>query len=184
MKPKAATERPKSFGLVAQFDTPAAIFRACEKVRDAGYLRWDAHTPFPVHGLDKAMGLKPSRLPWISLVLALGGAATGLLLQWWTSAVEYPLIISGKPYFSWPAFVPVIFELSVLGGAAGAVFGMLFLNRLPQLYHALFRVDAFAKVTDDKFFISIEAADPRYDEQKTRKLLESAGASLVTVVEA
>ena len=116
------------YGVLARFDGPASLLEACERVREAGYTRWDAHTPFPVHGLDRAMGLRPSVLPWIVLVLGLGGAAGAMTLQWWVSAVAYPLVISGKPFFSWQAFVPVTFEVGVLLAAIGAVFGMLGLS--------------------------------------------------------
>lgn len=172
------------FGLLAEFDTAAAIYHACEGVRDRGYTRWDAHTPFPVHGLDKAMGLKPTVLPWIVLLMGLSGATAGMALQWWTSAIDYPLIIAGKPLFSWQAFVPIMFELMVLFSALGCLFGMLGLNKLPQLYHSLFRSRRFQQVTDDKFFISIEAADPKFDQASTEALLRELGATHVELVEA
>lgn len=175
--------RSKVFGVLAQFDTAQDIFHACEKVRDAGYTRWDAHTPFPVHGLDSAMGLRPSKLPWIVLGMALTGASCALLLQWWTSAVDYPMVIAGKPLFSWQAFVPVTFEVAVLFGALGALFGMLGLNRLPQHYHPVFRSTAFERASDDKFFISIEAQDPRFDAARTVDMLRSVGATHVEMLE-
>ena len=164
------------FGLLAEFGSTATLYRACEQIRDAGYTCWDAHTPFPVHGLQGAMGLRRSLLPYIILVMGLVGAASGFALQTWVHAVEYPLVISGKPYFAWPAFVPITFELGVLGGALGAVFGMLGLNRLPMHYHPLFHSQRFERVTDDTFFISIEARDPRFDVVATRTLLEAVGA--------
>ncbi len=173
----------KPFGLMAEFDTAQAVYHACEKVRDEGFTRWDSYTPFPVHGLDKAMGLPRSRLPWIVLVMGLSGAGLGMLLQWWVSAVAQPLIISGKPLFSWQAFVPVTFELGVLFGAFGAVFGMFGLNRLPQYYHSVFNSERFSRVTDDKFFIAIEASDPKYDEKKLKKLFKGLGATHIEVVE-
>lgn len=173
----------KVFGIVAEFSSPHDIFHACEKVRDSGFKKWDAHTPFPVHGLDGAMGLKPSILPWIVLVMALTGATAAMGLQWWINVVEYPLVISGKPHFSWQAFIPVTFELSVLFGAFGAVFGMFGLNKLPQFYHPVFKSSRFARATDDKFFISIEAIDPKFSLESTTALLKSAGAVFVEVVE-
>jgi hypothetical protein len=169
----------REFGILAEFPTPQAIFRAAERIRDAGYSHWDTHTPFPVHGLDKAMGLKPSLLPWIVLGGGLTGLAAGLGLQWWTSAVEYPIMISGKPFFSWPAFVPICFELTVLFSALGAIVGMLHLNRLPRLHHPLFASERFERVTDDKFFVSIEASDPKYDTTETAKFLKLLGAAHV-----
>lgn len=173
----------KVFGVLAEFSTPAEIFHACEKVRDKGYKHWDAHTPFPVHGLEKAMGLSSSKVPWIVLIMALTGATCGFALQYWVHVVEYPLVISGKPLNSWPAFIPVTFELSILFGAFGAVFGMFGLNKLPQFYHAVFRSARFARVTDDKFFISIEATDPQFDQNSAVNLLKSAGAVHVEVLE-
>ena len=174
---------PKPYGLLAEFDTASAVFEACEKVRDKGYTKWDSCTPFPVHNLDKAMGLKPSKLPWVVLVCGLTGASLGFLLQYWVSAVDYPLIYAGKPFFAWQAFIPVTFELGILFSAFGAVFGMLHFNRLPQYYHPLFTCDRFASVTDDKFFIVIEEADPEFDERKTKRLLQKIGATHVEVVE-
>lgn len=176
-------KRPKVFGLLAEYETPGELYHACEKVRDAGYGAWDAHSPFPVHGLEKAMGLRPSIVPWIVLVMGFSGAALGFLLQYWSSAIEYPMIISAKPFNSYPAFVPVTFELGILLGSFGAVFGMFGLNRLPTLYHSLFNSKRFSRVTDDRFFISVEARDPKYDPEKTRDLLESTGALNVEEVE-
>ena len=170
------------FGLLAEFSTPAALYHACEGVRDAGDTRWDAHAPFPVHGLDRAMGLRPTRLPWISLLLALGGGATGMGLQGWVSTIAYPLNISGKPFFSWPAFVPITFELAVLGGAVGAVFGMFALNQLPTLWHPLFNSPRFERASDDGFFISIESWDPKFDSTQSADLLRRLGATQVEVV--
>jgi hypothetical protein len=172
-----------TFGVLAEFATPGDLFRGCERVRDAGYTRWDAHSPFPVHGLDGAMGMKRSKLPWIILVMALGGAATGFLLQTWVHNMAYPLTISGKPHFAWPAYVPITFELGVLGGALAAVFGMFGLNQLPRHHHPLFESKRFGRFSDDAFFISIESADPRFDAVATTKLLEGAGASRVEIVQ-
>ncbi len=171
------------FGVLAEFKSPAEIYHACEKVRDAGYDNWDAHTPFPVHGLDDAMGLSRSKVPFIALVGGLTGCGAALLLQWWTSAVDYKLVIAGKPFFSWPAFVPVCFEVMILFSALGAVLGMLHLNRLPQLYHSLFRSERFERVTDDAFFISIEAIDPKFDADQTAAFLKDIGAVHVELVE-
>jgi hypothetical protein len=171
------------YGILAEFATPADLYHACERVRDAGFTRWDAHTPFPVHGLEKAMGLRRSQLPWIVLGMGLTGATLGFLLQWWVHEVAYPLVISGKPFFSWPAFIPITFELGVLFAALGAVFGMFGLNRLPMHHHPLFRSKVFDRVTDDAFFISIESWDPRFDPSATRTLLESLGARNVELLE-
>ena len=129
------------------------------------------------------MGLRRSRLPWIVLAIALGGAASGFALQTWVHLQAYPLVISGKPEFAWPAYVPVTFELGVLGGALGAVFGMFALNRLPMHHHPLFESSGFARVTDDRFFISVESWDPRFDPVATVRLLSDAGAVRVELVE-
>jgi hypothetical protein len=171
----APPSRP-GYGLLGEFDSPGALFRACERVRDAGYSLWDAHSPFPVHGLDRAMGLGRSRLPWIVLAFALGGAASGFALQTWVHSIAYPVVISGKPYFSWQAYVPITFELAVLGGALGAVLGMLALNQLPRHHHPVFDSRRFERASDDRFFISIEARDTRFDPASTPKLLAEAGA--------
>lgn len=172
-----------SFGLLAEFDSASALYEACEKVRDAGFSHWDAHTPFPVHGLNKAMGIASSRLPHFVFVMGLAGASGAMLLQWWTSAVDYQVLIAAKPLFSWQAFIPVTFEVMVLFAAATSVFGMLFINRLPRWHHALLKVDRFRRATDDKFFISIEASDPRYEGDETAQMLLRAGAKHVEVVE-
>jgi hypothetical protein len=171
------------YGILAEFATPRDLHHACERVRDAGFTRWDAHTPFPVHGLEGAMGLRRSRLPWIVLAAGLTGAALGFLLQWWVHARAYPLVISGKPYVAWPAYIPITFEVGVLFAALGAVFGMLGLNRLPMHHHPLFRSQVFERVTDDAFFISIESWDPQFDPTGTGKLLESLGARRVELLE-
>jgi hypothetical protein len=171
------------YGVLAEFGTTADLYQACERVRDAGFTRWDAHTPFPVHGLDKAMGLGRSPLPWIVLVMGLTGAALGFGLQAWVHTSAYPLVISGKPFFSWPAFIPITFEVAVLFAAFGAVFGMLGLNRLPMHHHPLFQSRVFERASDDAFFISIESWDPRFDPSATGKLLESLGARSVELLE-
>ncbi len=174
----------KDFGLLAEFTTTSGVYHACEKVRDAGYTVWDAHTPFPVHGLDQAMGLKRSHLPWVILVMGLTGSSLAMLLQWWVSVEAYPIIYAGKPYFSWQAFVPVTFEVGVLFAALGAVFGMLHFNRLPRHNHPLFQSKRFERASDDRFFISIEATDPKYHPEQTAELLRACGAVAVERVEA
>lgn len=176
-------KRPKSFGLLAEYENTQDLYVACEQVRDAGYAAWDAYTPFPVHGLEKAMGLKASLVPWIVCVMGFSGAALGFLMQYWMSAVDYPLIIAAKPLNSYPAFVPITFEPGILFGSFGAVFGMLGLNKLPQLYHSLFNSKNFARASDDRFFIAIEARDPRYHTEDTTKFLEETGAVSVEEVE-
>lgn len=189
-----AERRPRLYGLIAEFDTPAAIMDAARAVREAGYRWWDCCTPFPVHGLDRAMGVRPTILPWLVLAGGLTGALLGLVLQAFTnaSALElwalvdvrgYPFIVSGKPLNSLPAWIPVIFELTILLSALGAVGWMLLLNGLPRLYHPLFRNDRFARVTDDRFFIVIEARDPKFFRDDTEALLRSLDPIAVEAVE-
>jgi hypothetical protein len=183
-RPKPPPRRTDGvWGVLAEYPTPAALLRAAEGVRDAGYTAWDAHSPFPVHGLERAMGLERSLVPLAVLVLGLGGGAAGMALQWWVSTRAYPLVVSGKPYFSWPAFVPIMFETGVLGGALGAVLGFLGLSRLPRHHHPLFESARFERVSDDGFFVSIEGADPRFDRGATVALLERLGAAAVEVIE-
>ena len=153
-------------------------------MRDAGYTRWDAHSPFPIHCLERAMGLKRSPVPLVVLALGLAGAAAGMGLQYWVSVEAYPLVVSGKPFFSWPAFVPIMFECGVLGGSIGAFFGFLAFSKLPRHHHPLFASQRFERVTDDKFFVSIEAGDPRFDSTETVRLLERGGATHVELIEA
>ena len=172
------------WGALAEFRTPEELIEAAAAVRSEGYRRFDAHSPFPVHGIERAMGLSRSPVPWFVLVLGLGGAAGGMLLQWWVSAEAYPLVISGKPLFSWPAFVPIMFECGVLGGAVGAIAGFLALSRLPRHHHPLFASSRFERVGDDRFFLSIEAGDPAFERRTTAELLAGLGASHVEMVPA
>ena len=173
---------PQCHGVLAEFTSAAQIYHAAQKVRAAGYRKWDTHTPFPVHGLDKAMGLRPSILPWAVLIMGLLGAASGLGLQGWASAIAYPIFISGKAFFSWQAFIPIVFELTVLFAALGAVFGMFHLCRLPQLHHVLFVSARFAAASDHLFFVAIEAGDPKFDKDTTPRFLQQLGASHVDLL--
>ncbi len=167
-----------NYGYLVEFDNVDDLIAGAESVRDAGYTKWDAHTPFVVHGLDRAMGIKPTKLPFLVLIGGAVGLAGGVGLQWWTNAVNYPFLISGKPLFSLPANIPVAFETTILVAAIMALVGMLGLNRLPQLYHPLFNSRRFRKATDDRFFISIEAVDPKFDADATRELLEGMDGML------
>lgn len=171
------------YGYLVGFDKVDELLAAAATVRDAGYTRWDAHTPFVIHGLDAAMGVKKTVLPYIVFLAGLTGAAAGILLQWWTNAVDYPFLISGKPLFSLPANIPVAFETTILFAAISALVGMLALNGLPRLSHPLFSNRSFKRVTDDRFFISIEARDPLFDPAKTRELLESVSDQPVEEIE-
>jgi Protein of unknown function (DUF3341) len=174
----------KPWGVLAQYENPADVFHACETVRDAGYSQWDACTPFPVHGLDKAMGLKPSVLPWAVLIIGISGSAFMLWFESWTSGNLYPFIVGGKPLFSVPAFVPVWYEMTVLSSCLTAFFGNWIINGLPRPHHPAFASKAFERVTDDKFFIMVESTDPKFDLEKTKALLADAGATLVEELEA
>ncbi|MBN1344779.1 MAG: DUF3341 domain-containing protein [Phycisphaerae bacterium] len=184
--PNAPTPEPPQtgelYGLIVEFDGVDGVVLAAEKVRDAGFKRWDVHTPFPVHGLDEAMGIRPTILPYVVLLAAIGGAGAAMLLQWWTNAFDYPIIISGKPFFSVPANIPVTFELTILFAAATAFVGLLAFNGLPQLYHPLFNNRRFRQVTTDRFFIAVEATDPKFDLEQTRAFLETLGGACVQEV--
>lgn len=169
-------------GVLAEFESPGALIEGAEKVRDAGYTSWDCHSPFPVHGLDPAMGIKPTILP----VLVFGGGATGLglaiLMQTWMNGWDYPWLVSGKPLFSLPMQIPIAFEVTVLLAAFTCFFGMWTLNKLPQVWHPLFSRDRFMRATTDSFFVAIDAGDPKFDSTTTVELLESAGATSVETV--
>jgi hypothetical protein len=177
------TDGAALYGYLVGFDKVDELLTAAAKVRDAGYKKWDAHTPFVIHGLDAAMGVKKTVLPYIVFLAGLTGTAAGILLQWWTNAIDYPFLISGKPLFSLPANIPVAFETTILFAAISALIGMLALNGLPQLSHPLFANRSFKRVTDDRFFISIEAGDPLFDPGKTREFLESISGQPVEEVE-
>ncbi len=170
------------YGLLARFDTPEDLMKATVKVRDYGYEKFDCHTPYPVHGLDEAMGLKRSILGYIVGVGAIGGASIGMLLQWYVSTVDYPIVISGKPLFSWQAYMIITFVLMVLGGALSSLLGMFHLNRMPTFHHPLFSSKIFEKATDDAFFISIEFEDPLFNQGKTEIFLSSIGGKDIEVV--
>ena len=172
----------KELGVLAEYSTTHGIFHACEQVRDAGFKRFDSYTPFPVHNLDKAMGLGPSYLPWLVLCAGITGASLAMLFMVWTAAYDYPLNIGGKPLFSIPAFIPVTFEVTILFSGLTSVFGMFLLNRMPTYNHPLFAIEKFAQVTDDKFFIMIESSDAKYDSVRVSDFLRSTGALSTTVV--
>lgn len=167
----------KTVGALAQFRDPGELMKAAKKLRDSEYSKYDCHSPFPIHGMDKAMGLSRSRLGWLIGLAAIIGTSGALGLQWWTSTIDYPLVISGKPLFSFQAYVPVTFAVGVLLSAFTALIGMLALNGLPRWNHPVFNSSRFEKATDDSFFISIEAEDPRFDKEKTVLFLKSIGGT-------
>lgn len=171
------------YGLMAEFDGPDAILAAAQRAHEEGYRKMDAYTPFPVEELPEALGHHKRRLPWIVLAGAMLGGLAGYALQYFGTVLYYPINVGGRPLHSWPAFIPVTFELTVLGGAVAAVVGMLALNGLPMPYHPVFNVPRFAQVTRDKFFLCIEAEDPRFSLEETTGFLQSLGASEVTEVD-
>ncbi|RMH11085.1 MAG: DUF3341 domain-containing protein [Planctomycetota bacterium] len=170
-------------GIVAEFDNVVKVYHAAEKVRDAGFKRWDLYSPFPIHGVEEAMGFKRTSLPIFVAAIGFCGAGLGLLFQYWVSASAYPLVVQGKPFGAWEPFVPIMFELGVLPSAFAALFGMLMLNGLPRYHHPLLSREQFLRSSDDRFFICIEAEDPAFDAERIRSLLESAGAESVDLVE-
>ncbi len=169
--------------LLAEYNTPGACMRAAEKLRDAGYTKFDTHTPFPVHGMDKAMGLADSKLGWLVFCMGLTGASLGFTMMYWMNGVDYPLVIGGKPPGAIPSMVPILFELTVLFSALTAVFGMLGMNKLPRHNHPLFESERFRGFSDDKFFVSVEVEDPKFKLERTRDLLEKTHADHVELVE-
>lgn len=176
-----ASEQTKA--VIAEFDSPAGLIHAAERVRDGGFRKFDCHSPFPIHGMDKAMGLKRSPIGFI-----VGAAALCAFLGisgfiYWVSAVDYPMVISGKPFFSFQAFVPVAFAVTVLTSAITATFGMLLINRLPQLFHPLFESKNFQRFSDDGFFVSIDSTDPKFDASRTGDFLKSIGGKNIEVIE-
>jgi len=168
--------------ILAEFDNPAHLLEAAEKIRDAGYKNFDCHSPFPIHGMDDAMGMKRSPLGWMVGIVAFFALMAGFTLEWWTSAVDYPIVISGKPFFSYQAYGPVAFAIMVLCSAFTALLGMLALNKLPMLYHKLFDSDKVAKITNDGFIVSIAATDPKFDLNKTKSFLQGIGGQNLEVL--
>lgn len=162
--------------LLAEFDTPGKCLHAAEKLRDAGYTVFDSHSPFPIHGMDAAMGMKDSKLGAIVFPIGLSGTCLAWLMMWWMNGVDYVLVIGGKPPYSLPSQIPIMFELTILLSAFATVFGMFGLNKLPRHHHPIFNSDKFKGFSDDKFFISVESTDPKFSVEKTKALLESAHA--------
>jgi len=174
---------PSSYGLLAEFHDPNELIVAIRRAREDGYTRLDAYTPFPIEEVSEALGLHHSRLPLLVLLGGITGACAGLALQYWTSAIDYPINVGGRPFFSVPAFIPIIFECTVLFAAFAAVIGMLGLNGLPMPYHPLFNAPRFALASRDRFFMCIEATDPKFDRDMTRRFLERLVPRSVTEVE-
>jgi hypothetical protein len=164
------------YGLLAEFDTPSQIVEAAEAARAAGYKRMDAYTPFPVEGLSEAIGFRRTRLPLIIFIGGVLGCVGGFGLQYWCEKINYPINVGGRPLNSWPMFVPVTFELTILSAALAAVVGLFALNGLPMPYHPVFNVPEFARASRDRFFLCVEASDPNFDDEKTRSFFATLNA--------
>ncbi len=171
------------YGLVCSFSKTADVLHAAEKVRDAGFKRWDVYTPFPIHGMDAAMGLTRSRVPVLTLLGGVTGFCTGMLFTWYMNAYDYPLIVGGKPLWS-PIFpFPVMYECTILFAAFGTFFGQFLLNRLPRHHHPVFNYEKFVQASDDTFMIVIDATDPQFELEKTRGFLSEIGGAEVAEIQ-
>jgi hypothetical protein len=164
---------PTVHGLMAEFESPSGLVEAATKARLAGYRKMDAYSPIPIEELNEALGLKRTRLPLLVLIGGILGGTAGFSLEAWSSAIAYPMNVGGRPLISWPQFIPVTFETTVLGAALTAFFGMWALNKLPQPYHPVFNVEAFSRASTDRFFLVIEASDPRFERTATGQFLEN-----------
>ncbi len=173
----------KLIGITCLFRDPNAVIHAAEKLRDKGYRRFDFHTPYPVHGLDEAMGVKRTILPWISLLGGIAGLAIATHMMWWTGAVDYRLIVGGKPYFAFEPSIPIMFELTVLLCATATTVGMFALNKLPKWHNKWQDSPHFLLSTDDAFVLTIDATDQYFHRERTAELLEAVGAQEIRIVE-
>lgn len=170
------------YGLMAEFDDTAHLLTATRRAREEGYRSMEAYTPFPVAGLSEIVGVRGRRLPFIVLAGGIIGGGGGLFLQWYSAVIDYPWNVGGRPFASWPNFIPIAFETTILLAAVSAVLGMLWLNGLPEPYHPVFNVPQFEVASNDRFFLVIEATDPRFDQQQTREFLLGLGATSVAEV--
>ena len=175
-------KRDPIYGMMAEFDTPAALVEAAKRTYQAGYKRIDTYTPFPIEGLAEEIGFHRDEVPLVVLIGGIVGGLTGYLMQYWMSAVAYPLNIGGKPYHSWPAFIVITFEMTILFAGISAVFGMLALNGLPMPYHPVFNVPRFTRASRDRFFLVVFSSDVKYDPAATRQFLESLDPRSVSEV--
>jgi hypothetical protein len=169
----------KIYGLLAEFDTPTELVDAARKTREAGFTKTDAFSPFPIHEMDRALGIKRTILPFLVLGGGIAGLLSGIGLQYYVHVIDYPIIVGGRPFFSLPSFIPPAYELTILFAAFTAVFGMLFLNGLPQPYHPVFNVPRFALATREKFFLLIETSDPKFNYDETRNFMQTLNAQEV-----
>ena len=175
--------RPAIYGVMAEFDDPTAVVSATRRAYEEGYRRMDAYSPYPIEALSEAVGPHKERLPLIVLIGGIIGMLGGFGMQYYVAVINYPINVGGKPLFSWPAFIPITFETTVLGAAMAAIFGMLALNGLPEPYHPVFNAPNFALATRDRFFLVIESRDPKFDREATTGFLRSLGAQEVADVE-
>lgn len=176
-------EERRIYGLIADFESADALVEAAHQARDQGYRRMEAYTPFPVEGLAEVLGVRGRRLPLIVLAGGLVGGLGGLFMQWYSSVIDYPFNVGGRPYASWPNFIPITFEMIILFAGISTVLGMLALNGLPQPYHPVFNAPNFVTASRDRFFLCIEADDPQFDLRTTGEFLQRVGAHTVTLVE-
>lgn len=174
---------PPLYGVIAEFETPGDLVHAARKVYEAGYRRINGYSPYPIEELSEAIGFTHTSLPLIVFIGGVLGGIAGFGMQYWMEVVNYPLNVGGKPFNSWPAFIPITFECTVLAAAFSAVLGMLILNKLPQPYHPVFNVPSFAMATRDRFFLAVEANDPKFDHGRVVSLLQSLNALEVSDVE-
>ncbi|CAM8638313.1 Protein of unknown function DUF3341 [Candidatus Methylacidiphilaceae bacterium] len=170
------------YGLGAEFSSAAALLEAAKKIYAHGFKKWDVYSPFPIHGMDHAMGFKRSRVSLFSLIGGFTGLTTGFVLIYYTSALNYPLIVQGKPYFALEPSLPIFFELTILLTAFGTILGLLLLTLLPRLHHPVFNWDRFQRATDDGFFLVLEVADPKFDPTASRQLLQGMGGTHITEI--
>ncbi|MGH9441733.1 MAG: DUF3341 domain-containing protein [Thermoanaerobaculia bacterium] len=175
--------RPPVYGLLAEFERPEDLLAAARRAREEGFRAVDAYTPMPVEGLADAIGFRHTRLPWVVFAGGALGALGGFFLQFYAAAVSYPLNVGGRPLNSWPAFIPITFELTILGASTFAFFGLLAMNGLPTPYHPLFNVDRFDRASRDRFFLCIKSKDPSFDRDRTREFLESLASDGVSEVD-
>jgi ActD protein len=174
---------PPLYGVIAEFEGPGELVHAARKTYEAGYTRINGYSPYPIEELSEAIGFTHTSLPLIVFIGGVIGGLSGFFMQYWIEVIDYPLNVGGKPYNSWPAFIPITFEMTVLFAAFAAVFGMLVLNKLPQPYHPVFNAPNFALATRDRFFLAVEANDPKFDHDAVVQLLKSMGAIEVSDVE-